>query len=189
MGEMARGDRRGLELRRAGRLESDSLERLYDEHAEALLAYLLRRTGSAEEAAELLAEVFASALASRLRARVNSSPRAWLFGIANHKVADFFRRGYVEDRARRRIGMAAVAFTDEELERAEQLIDLARGPTLLGLVGDLPEDQRDAVLARVVEERSYAAIAAAQGCSEQAARQRVSRGLSRLASWAKAAWS
>jgi RNA polymerase sigma factor (sigma-70 family) len=186
---MARGDRRERELREPGRVDPDSLERLYDEHAEALLAYLLRRTGSAEHAAELLAEVFACVLASRRRPGVGGSARAWLFGIANHKVADFFRRGYVEDRARRRVGMAPVAFTDEELERAEELIDLARGPSLLALVDDLPVDQRDAVLARVVEERSYPAIAADLGCSQQAARQRVSRGLSRLAAWAKEAWS
>jgi RNA polymerase sigma factor (sigma-70 family) len=182
---MARGNRRGPELRRAGRLDPEALERLYEEHAEALLAYLLRRTGSAEHAAELLAEAFASAVGAR--ARISGPARAWLFGIANHKVADFFRRGYVEDRARRRIGMAAVAFTDDELERAEELIDLARGPSLLALVDDLPVDQRDAVLARVVDEWPYGAIAAAQGCSEAAARQRVSRGLSRLASWAKEA--
>jgi RNA polymerase sigma factor (sigma-70 family) len=182
---MARGDRRVPESRRAGRLDPDSLERLYDEHAEALLAYLLRRTGSAEHAADLLAEVFASALASHGRARISGSARAWLFGIANHKVADLFRRGYVEDRARRRVGMAPIAFTDEELERAEELIDLARGPSLLALVADLPAEQRDAVLARIVDERSYMEISASQGCSEQVARQRVSRGLSRLASWAK----
>jgi RNA polymerase sigma-70 factor (ECF subfamily) len=182
------GDGRGTALRRAGRHDPLSLERLYDDHAEALLAYLLRRTGSAEHAAELLAEVFACALASGTRARVTGSPRGWIFGIANHKVADFFRRGYVEDRARRRIGMQPLVFTDAELERAEELIDLARGPSLLALVDDLPVDQREAVLARVVEERSYPAIAAAQGCSEQAARQRVSRGLSRLATWAKEAW-
>jgi RNA polymerase sigma-70 factor (ECF subfamily) len=83
--------------------------------------------------------------------------------------------------------MAAVAFTDQELARAEELIDLARGPSLLALVQDLPADQRDAVLERVVEERSYAEIAAAHRCSQQAARQRVRRGLSRLAAWVKEA--
>jgi RNA polymerase sigma factor (sigma-70 family) len=186
---MARGDRRDPEFSQANRVDPDSLERLYDEHAEALFAYLLRRTGGAEHAAELLAEVFASAAASQGWPGIGGSPRAWLFAIANHKVGDFFRRGYVEDRARRRIGMAPVAFTDEELERAEELIDLARRPSLLALVDDLPVDQRDAVLARVVEERSYPAIAAEQGCSQEAARQRVSRGLARLASWAKEAWS
>ena len=47
---------------------------------------------------------------------------------------------------------------------------------------ELPEDQRAAVHARVVEEQDYAAIAAASGSTEPAVRQRVSRGLSQLRS-------
>jgi RNA polymerase sigma-70 factor (ECF subfamily) len=49
----------------------------------------------------------------------------------------------------------------------------------------LPPDQRDAVLARVVEERPYAAIAAEMSCSEMLVRQRVSRGLRTLRSHIK----
>jgi RNA polymerase sigma-70 factor (ECF subfamily) len=44
----------------------------------------------------------------------------------------------------------------------------------------LPTDQRDAVLARVVHERSYAEIAEQMRCSELLVRQRVSRGLRAL---------
>lgn len=44
-------------------------------------------------------------------------------------------------------------------------------------MGDLPAEQRDAVLARVVAERSYTQIAADLEVSEAVVRQRVSRGL------------
>jgi DNA-directed RNA polymerase specialized sigma24 family protein len=53
------------------------------------------------------------------------------------------------------------------------------------LVGDLPPGERAAVLARVVDEQDYHEIAAALGCSEDAVRTRVSRGLARLALSAK----
>jgi DNA-directed RNA polymerase specialized sigma24 family protein len=46
----------------------------------------------------------------------------------------------------------------------------------------LPSEQRHAVLARVVDERPYAEIAAQMSCSELVARQRVSRGLKNLRS-------
>jgi RNA polymerase sigma-70 factor (ECF subfamily) len=170
---------------RSGRRDSQAVERLYAAHAEALFAYLLRRTRSAEHAADLLSEVFAAVLVAGPRARIRGSARAWLFGIANHKLADFYRRGFVEDRARRRAGMTRIVFTDDELERAEELIDVTHGRSLLALVADLPEEQRDAVLARIVDERPYSEIAAANGCSQEAARQRVSRGLARLAVWIK----
>ncbi len=40
--------------------------------------------------------------------------------------------------------------------------------------------ERDAVRARVVDERTYASIAAEMRCSELVIRKRVSRGLARL---------
>jgi RNA polymerase sigma-70 factor (ECF subfamily) len=50
------------------------------------------------------------------------------------------------------------------------------------LLSDLPEDLREAVVARVLEERDYDEIAAKLGCSQQVVRKRVSRGLTRLRS-------
>ena len=69
------------------------------------------------------------------------------------------------------------ALSDADLERIDELVDLERGLDLEQLVGDLPADQRQAVLARVVHERDYAQIAAELEVSEAVVRQRVSRGL------------
>jgi RNA polymerase sigma-70 factor (ECF subfamily) len=44
----------------------------------------------------------------------------------------------------------------------------------------LPESQRDAIRAHVVDEKSYAELAAEFGVPEGTVRQRVSRGLARL---------
>lgn len=156
----------------------------YERHAEAVMGYLLRRTGSIEAAADLTAEVFAAALGARRRFRPRAEPaRAWLFGIANHKLADARRRNGVERRARERLGMPRRGFDDEELERAEERVDLARrGETVSALVADLPPSQRDAVLARVVDERDYDDLALAFGTTPANVRQRVSRGLAALES-------
>jgi RNA polymerase sigma-70 factor (ECF subfamily) len=48
------------------------------------------------------------------------------------------------------------------------------------LLAELPPDEQAAVRARVIEERDYAEIASALGCSELVVRKRVSRGLARL---------
>jgi len=50
----------------------------------------------------------------------------------------------------------------------------------LSLLGDLPQDQRVAIEARVLDERSYPDIAGELGTSEAAVRMRVSRGLAAL---------
>jgi RNA polymerase sigma-70 factor (ECF subfamily) len=48
------------------------------------------------------------------------------------------------------------------------------------LLAELPPDQREAIEARVINEREYADIAAQLRCSEQVIRKRVSRGLGSL---------
>lgn len=51
---------------------------------------------------------------------------------------------------------------------------------LLGALDALADEQRGAVLGRVVEELDYAEVAARAGVSEQTVRTRVSRGLRRM---------
>jgi RNA polymerase sigma factor (sigma-70 family) len=160
---------------------------IYRRHSEAVLRYLVYRTGSVELAAELTAEVFAAAFEASARYRRNGTPaRAWLFGIANHKLADSVRRRRIDDRARQRLGIERLELADHALERAEELADLERaGGRLEALVDDLPPAERQAVRAHVVWERSYLELSEALGVSRETARKRVSRGLARLAFWAR----
>jgi RNA polymerase sigma factor (sigma-70 family) len=134
-----------------------------------------------------MAETFAAAFAARARYRPGPVPaRGWLFGIANHKVADARRRRSRERRALRRLGLERLVVDDEQLERVEELVDAQRaGPRLSLYVDGLPERQREAVVSRVVEERDYEAVAVAAGTSALGARKLVSRGLARLAGWAR----
>ncbi|MDQ6774682.1 MAG: hypothetical protein M3071_00335, partial [Actinomycetota bacterium] len=69
----------------------------------------------------------------------------WLVAIARNKAADSVRRGQAESRARRRLGMSCEPVDDADLERVDELA--GRGERLLGLVSQLPEDQRAAVQA------------------------------------------
>jgi RNA polymerase sigma-70 factor, ECF subfamily len=135
----------------------------------------MRATGSAEAAADLTAETFAAALLSRRRYQADrAQPLAWLYGIAAHKLNDWRRRGYAEDRARRRLGMERIELTADD---ARELEYLASETTVLDLLEELPAEQRSAVRARLLEQREYGEIAGEEGVSEAAIRQRVSRGL------------
>lgn len=144
----------------------------YDRFEGEVLGFFCRATGRADIAADLTAEVFAAALESAGA----FDPRGWLFGIARHKLADAWKRGMVEDRARRRLGMEPLVVTDEMLERIERLASQP-AVTAVQLLAELPDDQRLAVTGRVLEERDYTELAAALSCSEGVVRQRVSRGL------------
>ena len=92
------------------------------------------------------------------------------------------RQGYRERRARERLGMQSIDADPGELHRIEELIDAHDLRDLLvRLVNDLPPGERDAVLARVIHEQEYEAISRERGVTEAAMRQRVSRGLAKLA--------
>ena len=79
--------------------------------------------------------------------------------------------------------MAPLSLTDEAIERVEALAAADATAALLeeGLAA-LPADQRDAGLARVLDEREYAEIATTARTSESVVRKRVSRGLAGLRS-------
>jgi RNA polymerase sigma factor (sigma-70 family) len=151
----------------------------YRRHERVVLRLFLHVGVSAELAADLTAETFAEALLSRERFRPDlGEPRAWLFGIARHLLARSRERGRVEARARRRAGMPRLELDDEAIERIDALT--GQQERALELLSELPGEQRDAVEARVLEERDYAEIAAKLRCSEQVVRKRVSRGLASL---------
>jgi RNA polymerase sigma factor (sigma-70 family) len=154
----------------------DEFAVFYRRHVAAMLAYFLRRTGDPELAADLCAETFAAALDGAHRFDPARGPAvAWLYGIARRLLAHAERDGAVEDRARRRLGMAPIELTDAGLER----IDAVAGSEarLAAALSELPDDQRAAIRARVIEERPYGEIARDAHTSASVIRKRVSRGL------------
>jgi RNA polymerase sigma factor (sigma-70 family) len=164
--------------------DADAFAVFYRRHVRPLLAYFYRRTGDAELAADLTAETFAAALDGAHRFRPERGPAvAWLYGIARRQLGHALQRGVVEDRARRRLGMRPLALTDEALERVEAVASADATARELQVAFDgLPPDQRAAIEARVLEERSYEDIALTARTSASVIRQRVSRGLAGLRS-------
>jgi len=176
-------ERTDTQLLIASRTEPEAFTELYRRHAEDLLRYFARRTLDPETAAELTAETFAEAFASRATYRdqgVNGV--AWLYGIARHRLGRFFRSGRVDAAARRKLGMPERDLPSEDYERIEDLIDFVPiREALAEALETLSPDQREAMRLRVIDGLGYAEVAERLECTEQNARQRVSRGLKKLA--------
>jgi RNA polymerase sigma factor (sigma-70 family) len=157
--------------------DPEDFGRFYDRYVDMLIGYFQRRVRDPEAAADLTAETFAAALVARRRfRRAQTPPAAWLFGIAQHKLADHRRRGAAEDRMRRRLGMERIDLSADDAA----LIALLGRDAAWRLVDELPPDQRDAVRAHVLEDRAYGEIALTTDASEAVVRKRVSRGLGAL---------
>jgi RNA polymerase sigma-70 factor (ECF subfamily) len=158
-------------------LTSGDLEdfgRFYDRYARTLLGFFQRRTGNPEVAADLTAETFAAALVARARyVPQEAGAGAWLFTIAHRRLSDYRRRGRAEERMRLRLGMEPVVVSDEDAEMIRWLGE----EVATQMVDGLPEDQRDAVCAYVLDDQGYAEIAHSRRLTEATVRKRVSRGL------------
>ena len=156
----------------------DSFAEFYRRHARRVAGYLMRSTGDAEVAADLTAETFAAALIARGRYQPErAEPGSWLLGIASHKLTDWRRRGFAEDRARRRLRMERIAPSAADLHEFERLGDEV---SFVDMIDELPVEQSAALRDRFLMGHSYADIADSQQVSEGAIRQRVSRGLAGL---------
>jgi RNA polymerase sigma factor (sigma-70 family) len=164
-------------------LDADDFARLYDRHAAELLAFFARRTYDPDAAVDLLGETFASAFQDRacFRGEASASAVGWLYGIARHRLVDYQRRARVQRRAMSRLGVERRSLTDEEFDRIEELAltaELRR--RVAEQLAALPAEHREVLRLRVIDERSYADVAAALGISEQTARARASRALKKL---------
>ena len=168
------------ELLASAGADPDAFTRFYQRYEAAVLGYFLRRTRDPELAADLTAEVFAAALAAAARYRpVGDTAAGWLFTIASNTLVTSLRRGQVEEAARREIGMVgAVELHDDHLDRIQR--ELLDEDWATELLARLPEDQRQAVRARVLDDLAYEEIAARMRTSSLVVRKRVSRGLMRL---------
>lgn len=161
------------QLLAATSVDPDAFAVFYRRHAEGVLGFVTGRARPVD-VGDVVSEVFATALVHRRRYDPGrGTARAWLIGIAQHKIADAARRGSVDTKLYRRIGASRV-----ELEITEI------GPESLAddLLQELPEAQRRAVTARVFSDKPYAQIAREEAVSEQVARKRVSRALHTLRS-------
>jgi RNA polymerase sigma factor (sigma-70 family) len=161
---------------RSGPYEFTAFYRYFER---SILGFFMSETRRPDLAADLMAETFARALESigsfdPDRGRADQ----WLFGIARHVLADSRRRGRVEAEARQRLGFPTLALEDHTAETIARLSADRRLAT--AALAALPEDQKQAIEARVLHDREYADIAAELQCSEALVRQRVSRGLRAL---------
>lgn len=162
--------------------DGDAFEAFFRRHAPSVLGFFASRVDDPEIAADLMAETFAGAVLGLRRFRRRPEPAtSWLFAIARNKLYDHYRREAVQRSAMDRLGVERRALDDADLARIEQLSAVADLGVLVrdGLM-TLPDDQRRAVEAHVVDERSYREIAAEDGTSEAVVRKRVSRGLQTL---------
>jgi RNA polymerase sigma-70 factor (ECF subfamily) len=103
-------------------MRNPDFERLYSEHAEPLLGFLVYRTGDRALAEDLLADTFERVLTARHPFdRRKASEKTWLYAIALNLLRDNSRRTAARSRALERIAVGGQVSSDQrEFESVEQ---------------------------------------------------------------------
>jgi RNA polymerase sigma factor (sigma-70 family) len=139
---------------------------LLDEHAADVMGVLRGAVGRTD-AEDCFQETFLAALRAYPKLSDASNLRGWLFTIAHRKAIDHHRAN-----GRRPTPVAEV------VEVA--VVDPEPDGEVWALVGALPPKQRAAVTLRYACDLPHDEIAAALGCSPEAARRSLHEGMKRL---------
>ena len=154
------------------------VERLYQEHAATVLAYLHARLPAMADAEDTLAEVFLAAL----RACDADEPLSvgWLMTVARNRVADYYRRRARSARNGLPLELTDEAPMSEDADPEWLALRAEERRELLALIRRLPEEQQDALALRFAAGMRCPQIAQITGRGEDAVRKLLSRAVARL---------
>ena len=147
--------------------------RLYADHGRAVLAYAVRRSSDAADAADVVADTFLVAWRRLADIPPGREARLWLYGVARRMLAN-------QRRAERRRERLA-----ERLRRELPVELAAAAPTpggggVMAALGMLAEADREVLLLAAWEQLEPAEIATVLGITRTAARSRLHRARVRL---------
>jgi|SRR5437764_11024037 len=142
-------------------------QRFLDAHRDDVWRFLAASVGP-DAADDCFQETFLSAMRAYPRLRPDSNPRAWVLTIAHRKALDHHR-------ARKRHAVPVATVPDVAVPAESEPTD-----GVWERVRELPPKQRAALLLRFAGDLSHREVAAALGCSEEAARRSAHEGLKKL---------
>jgi len=158
-------DGRLVDLVRAG--SDPAFEAIVERYRRALMRYVTRLLPP-ERAEDVVQQAFVKAYEAMHRDAAELNLRPWLYRIAHNAALNALR-----DRA---LGHAQLDERIDGVERPDQVFERSVGlRELVVAVQALPDRQRDAILLRELEGRSYEEIGAALGVTDGAVRQLLNR--------------
>jgi len=152
------------------------IERLYDEHAQPLFAFLLNFTRDEADTRDVLQEIFVKLAREPELLDDVREERAFLIRLAHNAAIDLMRRRGTREKTKENFAaeavspFAATADPDEKFFRDE----------LADALGELPEEQRAVVHLKLWEGLTFEKIAAALEIPPNTAASRYRYGLDKL---------
>ena len=152
------------------------LERVYDEHAQAMFVYLLSFTKDEQDTRDILQEVFIKlARQPQLLAQARDQ-RAFLIRLTRNLAIDLTRRRAARQKHHSRFGQECISFFAPSADPDEA----AFRSRVSAALQQLPADQREIVQLKLWSELTFEQIADALHISPHTAASRYRYGLNKL---------
>ncbi len=185
---MENTDKSLIDAHRQG--DKTAFAELVRRYGDSILGYLMRMTGSREQAEDLFQETFKRVHEKAHTLRGNYF-KPWLFTIATNVAIDGMRR-------RRRLQvvslnqkldcangrceeLGAVAVADSSCEPSQQVIRAEQKEQVRQAVESLPANQRATLVLAYYQQLSYREVAEVMGCSTGTVKAQMYRALKTLA--------
>jgi len=162
--------------------DAHAFEQLYLKHKGGLYRYFLRKCGNASIAEELFQDVWMKLINAREHYEVKAKFSTWLYQMAHNHFIDHYRKHSISASMNQN-------FQDDELEnipagnnqQPEQQAEFQQQmETMLQLISELPDEQREAFLLREEAGMSLAEIAEVTGVNIETAKSRLRYAVNRL---------
>ena len=152
------------------------LERLYDEHAQPLYAFVLNLTRDEADTRDLLQDIFVKLARDPSLLNGVRDERAFLIRLAHNAAIDLIRRRGTRDKTREQFAAEVVSPFAPGADPDEQTFRAA----LADALAELPPDQRAVVHLKLWEGRTFEEIAGMLDIPPNTAASRYRYGLDKL---------
>jgi RNA polymerase sigma-70 factor (ECF subfamily) len=152
---------------------SEAARMLFDQSGDEVYRYIRFTVGSEADAEDILQDVFLRVLQSWSHFNHRSSPKTWLWSIANNCLREYFRK------QRRSHGIVPYERDIEDSTQADRTLFLELERSLDCLT--IP--QRQVFVERIIHEKSSTETSEALGWSEAKVRTTLHRAIKNIRTW------
>lgn len=162
--------------------DAAAFDELVERHERPLMRFATHLLGCPESAQDVVQECFLRLLRQLPRHRPELPLSSWLFRVCRNLCRDHQRKESRMEERHSRVAIPEITPPEPALFEHEEAADQVRR-----LLGELPPDEREVLLLKVHEGRSYREIAAVTGLTLHAVGKHMHRGLAHLSSRLRAA--
>ncbi len=162
--------------------DAASFEILYQRHKGPLYRYILRQCKNRSTAEELYQDVWMNLIKARERYEVKAKFTTWLYQMAHNRVIDYYRRQqHASGIDSGNNDLDADQTSGRIQEQPEYRVEIAvKTDHLITLIGELPEEQKQAFLLREEAGMSISEIAKTSGVNPETAKSRLRYAVKKL---------